>query len=316
MVEHILVLRGPDVAGGRPRPEAVGNVLRLIEPVVRESISMGFRSTSRMRGRKPEWFKRASDIRFVDLSAGEDDSTRLHFEAPRFGEAAEDVYKQGQFFSLRPAERDTGFDLLADVLGDIRNETVDSPKFDSRLLWQVGMFKTYPSKKGVDSVSIFGDRVLDRQPAVLDEEVSTLALSMRRMTPPKRRARIAGKLDMIRDHDNVFEIILESGTTIRAVWNPGEMSSLTSLFRKDVVVEGEAIFRVSGNLLRIEAAAIKEATQADTFFRKVPVAGAGQLEQRSFLKSQTPRTGAAAIYGRWPGDETEEELLAALGEME
>ena len=316
MVEHILVLRGPDVAGGRPRPEAVGNVLRLIEPVVRESISMGFRSTSRMRGRKPEWFKRASDIRFVGLSAGEDDSTRLYFEAPRFGEAAEDVYTQGQLFRVRPDETDTGFDLLADVLGDIRKQAVDSLRFDSRLLRQVGTFKAYPSKKGIDSVSVFGDRVLDSQPAVLDEEVSTLALSMRHMTPPNRRARIAGRLDMIRDHDNVFEMILESGTTIRAVWTPGEMASLAGLFRKDVVVEGEAIFRVSGNLLRIEAGAIKEATEADSFFRKVPVAGGGQLEQRSFLKSQTPRTGAAAIYGRWPGDETEEELLAALREME
>jgi len=316
MVEHTLVLHGPQVAGGRPRPEAVGNVLRFVERAVRESISMGFRNTSRMSGRRPEWFKRASDIRFVGLSAGSGDSTELHFEALRFGEAAEDLYKQGQFFAVRPGEGDTGFDLFADVLGDIRQEELDSLRFDSGLLRQVAKFITYPSKKGIDTLYVFGDRVLDSHPAVLDEKVANLAGSMCRMTPPNRRARIAGKLDMIRDHDKVFEMILEGANTVRGVWTGGEMGPLADFFRKDVLVEGEAVFRVSGNLLRIEANAMKRATKDDRFFRKIPVPGAGRLTKGELLRPQTTRTGAAAIYGKWPGDETEEELLTALREMD
>jgi hypothetical protein len=32
-------------------------------------------------------------------------------------------------------------------------------------------------------------------------------------------------------------------------------------------------------------------------------------------KIQAPKNGVAAFFGSWPGDETDEELLAALGEL-
>jgi hypothetical protein len=58
------------------------------------------------------------------------------------------------------------------------------------------------------------------------------------------------------------------------------------------------------------------ATEADRFFAKVPKARAVDLAPLPVrtTRRQTPATGAGAIYGRWPGDETEEELLAALKE--
>jgi hypothetical protein len=34
-----------------------------------------------------------------------------------------------------------------------------------------------------------------------------------------------------------------------------------------------------------------------------------------FRRPQTATTGINAIFGRWPGDETEEEILAALEEL-
>jgi hypothetical protein len=129
------------------------------------------------------------------------------------------------------------------------------------------------------------------------------------------RAGIAGKLDMIRDSDHVFEMILEEQTKVRGVWTGGEMTRLSELFGQEVLVEGQAVFRVSGRLLRIEAEAIKPATPADEFFRKVPAPALRPPRQRSFLEPQTAGGGAAAVHGRWPGNESEEEILAALKEM-
>lgn len=312
MIEHILALHGPRVSGGRPCPEAVGRVLRLIEPVVRESVSMGFRNTSRLPGRRPEWFNRASDIRFVGVSKGPQDATLLHFEAPRFGDAAEDLYRQGEFFRVRPHEEDTGFDLLGDVLTDIRNGAEDSLNFDARLLKHVGSFKKL---KGLESVVVSGHRLDCDNPPMLDADIANAARSMCNRTPPATRARIAGKLDMVRDHDNVFEMILEDSVTVRGLWTGGDMATLGDFFRRDVVVEGQAVFRVSGKLLRIEADAVKISTDADSFFRRIPAPAPKRLDQRSFLRPQTEHTGAGAIYGGWPGDETEQEILAALKEM-
>lgn len=315
MVHHELILRGPNVQAGHPRPEAIAQVLWFVGPAVQESVCMRFRNTSVIRGRRPEWFRRSVDVRFVDVTAGPDDSTVLHFEAPRFGEAAEELYKQKPLFEdVRPKQEDTGFDLFADVLADIRKKAEDSLRFDAKLLGQVSKFKRYPSKRGVESIAISGDR-LQEHPAILDEAVSLLAEELSRATPPPCRGRIAGKLDMIRDHDNVFKLMLGQTKTVRGVWTRQDMSTLRDLFGKDVAVEGEAVFRASGNLLRIDADAIRPATDADNYFRTLPLPVRRANVPRAFLRPQTSSAGAAAAFGKWPGDESERELLAVLEEM-
>lgn len=316
MVEHTVTVRGPRVSAGRPCADAIGRILLFIEPVVRKSISMGFRNTSAVPGRRHAWFKAAGDIRFLGMSPGDGDATRLHFGAPRFGEAAEDLYKQHQLFKgLRPQESETGFDLLGDVLDDIRGRVEDSLRFDPRLLKDIRKFSTYPSKRGIDSVAISGDRLPEDHPPTLDTDLCTIAESLCRMAPSSTRARVAGTLDMIRDHDNVFELILQDNTTVRGLWTGGEMRDLADLFERDVVVEGGAVFRPSGNLLRIEAEAIRPATDQDDFFRRIPEPTLPQAEQRSLLRPQKAGEGADAIYGKWPGEESEEDILAALKEM-
>lgn len=239
----------------------------------------------------------------------------LHFEAPPFGEAAESIYRQGQLFDVRPEQSDTGFDLLGDVLTDIRSKAENSLRFDDGLLRRVGTFGSYPARQGVDRMVVPGDRFPPADPPRLDAELSRLAKELQRRTPSPTRARITGKLDMIRDHDNVFELILEDSATVRGIWQGGDIAALTPLFQRDVVIEGQAVFRVSGNLLRIEADAIRAATGSDDFFRKLPVPSARQTEQRHFHRPQGPQTGANAIRGRWPGEESEEEILAALKEV-
>ena len=106
MVEHTVDVCGPKVSNGQRSPEAIGSVLKWIEPLVRGSVNMAFRFTSRAAGRPPAWFVAASTVRFADMSPG-DGFTRLHFEAPRLGDAAEDVYQQKELFRTRPAESDT-----------------------------------------------------------------------------------------------------------------------------------------------------------------------------------------------------------------
>lgn len=315
MVHHELILRGPNVQAGHPRPESVAQVLRLVGPAVRESVSMRFRNTSVVPGRRPDWFRRAVDVRFVDLSGGSDDSTVLHFEAPRFGDVAEDLYKHKALFEdVWPKQEDTAFDLFADVLADIRNKAEDSLRFDTKLLRKVSVFKAYPSKKGVESIAISGDR-FQEHPAILDEAVSLLAEELSHATPPPCRGRVTGKLDMIRDHDNVFKLMLGQTKMVRGVWTGQDMTTLQDLFGKDVAVEGEAVFRASGNLLRIDADAIRPATDADDYFRTLPLPVRRGTTLRPFLRPQTSNTGAAVAFGKWPGDESERELLAALEEM-
>ena len=316
MVKHTIELLGESVEGGRPSPGTVGEVLRLVEPTVRMSVSMGFRNTSQKLGRPPKWFQQATDVRFTGMSRSPHGGTSLRFEAPRFREAAADIYSQGELFNTRPEETDTGFDLLGDVVVDVRESRRDSCRYDRALLNKMHRLYRAARKMGVESIALFGDRLPSDSPISIDEAVSKHAARMQQITPPDQRARIAGKLDMIRDSDSVFEVMLGDNTTVRGIWTPGDMEPLRSLFRTEVLIEGTAVYRPSGGLLRLEAEAIRVASGGDDLFRKIPAPLARSTSPQTVRQRQTPTSGANAIFGRWPGDETEEELLAACEDTE
>jgi hypothetical protein len=121
---------------------------------------------------------------------------------------------------------------------------------------------------------------------------------------------------MIRASDSSFELLLPSNEVVHGVLLSDGMGALVSLFNKLAVAEGQAAFRPSGSLLCLEAEGLAPATQRDLFFSRVPTPRAARLERGEFTKPQTRTTGLGAVFGKWPGDETEELLLAAIREMD
>ena len=317
MIEHTIDVRGPKVSDGQRSPDAIGSVLKWVDRLVRDSVSMAFRYTSRAAGRPPAWFVAASTVRFADVSQGRG-CTRLHFEAPRLGEAAEEVYHQKELFRTRPPESDTGFDLVGDMIQDVGRRVADSHRFDAGLLGRLKSFRSSRSRWGIESLVLHGHRLPEDEPVAMNDDVVACALELRTVIPEPIRARVAGALDMIRASDGSFELLLPSGDTVQGVLVGNQRDRLHDLWRQRVVIEGQAVFRPSGAPLRVEAEGIAAATDADQFFAKVPkprASGPGPLAART-AQPQTPKTGAGAIFGQWPGDETDEEILAALKELD
>ena len=310
MVEHIIQMSGPRVSNGHRSPEAIGMILKWIEPTVRSSVSMAFQFASNPRGRRPEWLLAASEIRFVDVSNGKE-TTDLRFEAPRLGDAAEELYCQGELSGVRPDPHDTGFDLVGDMLRDIDLQARNSYRFDAQLLRRVEQF-AHATKWGIEWVTFHGDRLPEASPPRIDERISVLALNLEKETPLPLRARVAGRVDMIRVSDGTFSMILDSGETINGVLVADATEVLKEYWNQRAVVEGTAVFRASGCLLRIEAEGIAKASEADRFFSEMPKPAPAVLDLRSLRQPQTRSSGVGAVFGKWPGDETEGELLAAL----
>ena len=147
------------------------------------------------------------------------------------------------------------------------------------------------------------------------ELVGLKANSLFQETPPPRRVRVMGRLDMIRASDGGFALCLEAGERVFGVWESTSIDILNRLWNQDVVVEGDAVFRASGKLLRLDAQAMAPATESDAFFATMPRPVLGRIALDSVRERQTQRTGRGAVFGQWPGDESEEELPVALGEM-
>lgn len=276
---------------------------------------MGFLYSSRMAGRPPKALANAWDVRYIGLSEGPTHSTQLHFESPRFGEAAPELYLQTQLWEDAPGEDETGVDLLGYTLTDIGRRAKESDRFDTALLKKIGEFHT-AIRSGVEVIELAGHHLANgHTPPAIGPELIQTARALVNETPRPKRVRVQGRLDMIRVSDCAFELVLKAGERIRALWAEKTVVSLAEYLNQPVLVEGEAVFRPSGSLLRLDAHAITLASERDLFFSKMPQPDLGPLRIEELRQHQSSRRGLNAIVGAWPGDESIEELLTALEEI-
>jgi len=310
-IEHTIRLASDQHYGRYAPPTGPGFVLRLIPDVVRRSILMGFEGRATPRGRPPQWLIRASDVRFVQISG--DDDTILHFEAPVLGDAAEAIYAQQEFWDTRPSPEDTGFDLLAEVVRDVCNRDAESDRYDSHLLVRLARFKT-PLAGDYCSLAVCGHR-FETSPAVFDQQGLANAIEMAGATPAPNRVRVAGTLDMIRASTETFAVKLDDGQEVRGVIASGDIGDLSLLFRKRVLVLGRAVYHPSGTLLRVDAEQVSLSENEPSFWSRMPQPNHKPIDKAEFRKPQGPKSGLAAIMGKWPGDESDEEIDAALKEL-
>lgn len=297
---------------GRIPPKAFGEVLRLIPEVVRGAIRMAFESRSQGRGRQPQWLKEAADIRLVGIDPWDD--TRLFFEVPRLGEAASDLYRQQELWPTKPNPKDTGFDLLGDVIQDIADKNTDSDRYDPQLL---NLFhKFHRGLNGTfQKLQFTSTRYSEGNAPAITESTLKIASKLFRETPEAKQIRVVGKLDMIRSSTNAFAIKLKSGEEARGVLVEGKIGRHADLMEREVLVLGKAIYRASGKLLRIDADSLDSAHGQAEIFSSIPKPHPSRFNLQSVLKEQQHKKGIAAVFGKWPGDESDEEIEQALKEM-
>jgi hypothetical protein len=246
----------------------------------------------------------------------QDMTTLLHFQAPRFGDVAQEIYQRGVLFGARPEATDTAFDLLADTVVDVANQARDSERFDSRILERLASFRKPVFGHGVDEIVLGGDRLPLDKPPRIDRRISDLAAMLHKETPAPVRARVAGKLEMVRATDKLFSLVLQDGQRVRGIWLGEAVDPLHELLGGEVVANGTVIFRPSGSVLRLDAETLDPAKASDSFFSKLPRPDDRTVPHSELLRPQTATSGMTAVFGKWPGDESEEETLQTLAEIE
>lgn len=155
----------------------------------------------------------------------------------------------------------------------------------------------------------------DETRAIFDRRVVESARGLSRLTPQPRQVRVTGVLDMLRASTQTFAIELQNGETVRGTFLHGEIETLKDLFKQNVTVLGKAVFRPSGHLLRIDADELFPAEQQDSFFSRIPAPIPRKLESAQQYKGVQQTQGIAAIFGKWPGNETDDEISEALNEI-
>jgi len=313
LVEQTLRLHSADDFGVRLPPQHVGHLFVELPKAIRQSVSMAVQNRSSTKGRGPEWLKRAADIRFIDHRS--DDGVSLRFEAARLGDAAPELFEQQSLFpELMPDANATGFDMFAEVLADIRAGEKDSQHFDTTLLRSVGRFQKIFNKGPFTGIE-FSNQTKGGRPIELTAELVASAKSLCSMTPVPQRVRLVGELDGIEASTQRFSLVLDTGEKVSGVIGDAQMDQMQCLWRNRVLVLGSAVYRPSGRLLRIEADEVRDGKAEPSLFSRLPVSRHDRLDTSKLKKPQGPRSGMAAIAGAWPGEESDEEIEAALEQL-
>jgi hypothetical protein len=307
MPEHTLRITSPTADGKRISGPLLRDLLDLVSDGARRALRLRVEGRSTAKGTHPSWLDSGAGFDFTGLSAG---SCVVHLEAPTLALAAPEAFAQGNLFLDNQA---TAIGLWTQSLTDAIEGKADSELYDVGLL----------SKTEADLARIFGASVEEIEirngssaapPLVIGHEAIAQIRSLRDQTPPSRRVRVSGRLDTLRHSDRRFTLILEDGSSVTGVADGVDDGALSALWGKLAVISGLAVFRPSGALLRIEADHVAPALGNDmAIFSEIPRATPDELDLRSLRKPQGARSGVNAIFGKWPGDESDEEFAALIG---
>ena len=304
MNSHTLTLFGDASTDGRLRVSAgaLTETLGLFLEGVRRTVRFEIEGESVRPGQRPGWLDELCDIDLTGLSSG---STVIALEAPAFGTMLTgDLWDEGRL----PAEH-TAVDRFAIALASMVEEgTADDEVMADRALLDVCARLARSVGSRFDGLRLEGLRGREASVIVKSSDVARIE-ALKEATPRSRAVRLSGRLDTISASRSDIVLALTDGTRLPARMDRHDPAALGHLFGEEVTVSGTIHYRPSGRAHHIRAEAIDRARQADRLFRTLPVHRATTVAERV---PQDESSGVNAFFGRWPGDETEEELLESL----
>lgn len=257
-------------------------------------------------GPKPSWLSATLDFTFCGLRPG---STLLDLKAPCLGDTAHSRAFQGHLWRDSPSLDDTALDLAAYAIEEAQGGNPSGTRFDNSVLQAIlefgravgtpGVRYELESQEGAGAGFVLDDTICQKMSLVAEN------------IPPPRAYIVSGRLDQITHKDGHFRLVFETGKGLigRVSSEHIGIESLRLHWGKPTTIEGIVSFRADGRARLIEAHRIDSRNDGDSIFEELPM-------QCELIDEALERRAASFdpmnIVGKWPGDESVEELLALL----
>lgn len=308
MIKHHIKLDGPGVSGTRVNACVLRNLLDVVIDGSQRAVRLRTQGRSLARGQLPRWIQASSEFTVQVLEG----STVLEVEALSLQEAGPKEFEQRELFPEINPEL-SSFDYFAESLTAAMAGDDRSNLYDRSMLELLQNFSTV-FDHGVESIDIQIGKA-KKGPSIQVQRSALQSFSLlEAKIPEPRQVRLAGKLDQIRHSDHTLLLkLLRGNETVKGVADPSLGDSLKRHWGQIVLIKGNAHFNVGGGLLRIEVEQLNLATKQDAeLWADVPEPLNKPVLQTTFRQPQGPRSGLNAIIGKWPSDETDDEITAEL----
>jgi hypothetical protein len=257
------------------------------------------------RGTAPAWLSIAADCHITKFAPG---SLELGIQASRLLDAAPEIFAQQQLFPPGSDPDASALDLFLDSAEDAASGRRDSERLDAGVLDVLARTGSLFAKGGTRlSVGRVGHSTL-----VLDVKAAVQIRTLAEETPAPCVSRLRGQLDSLTVSTKAISLRLEDGRAVRGFAGAIEQEQLKALLGTEVVVEGWFNFRPSGEALRIEVESVKPAKPGDAVWAQLPKREPTAPRSRP----SSPALELDALFGKWPGDESDDRLAEALRELQ
>ena len=307
-MKYKLKIQGLNTPPGTISIRALRDLVDTVIEASERGLRLAVQGESVKRGPIPAWLARSLDLTVTGLKKG---STTLVFDAPRLGETASEQIKQQDLWYSKPKPEDTAISLLSRSVKEAVSGNLDSNAYDKGVLDGLLSFESFFNE--------FGDKIILEAP----RRAERFSLSCRELerirrlkadTPEPMAFVISGQFDMIQHSSRRFHLVLSNGQIIpgtidREILN---VENMREFWGKKVTIKGIVHFNPGRKVRLLEAQTIKPAEQGEEIFEKMPAPPKPVGLFDSDLRKMSVGPALKEIWGKWPGEESIEDLLAAL----
>jgi hypothetical protein len=310
-LKYQLRLKGLDSRSGTISLKALEELSSLLLEAAERGLRLAIEGNSVRPGRLPRWLTNSLDLTCTGLSKG---STVLNIEVPFLGVTAKDEIQQQDLWYVVPKPDDTAFTLLSRSVHDTTAEILDSDTYDRGVLDSLLEFRQF-LRGYADKVELRCKSRRDEQFQIGDPELQKIQ-RLKAKIPEPRAYVVSGYLDAIEHSKRRFHLVLSNGEKILGRIDPQVLNveDMRRYWGQKATIKGIVHFRPSGKPRLIEAQVIKAMEEGEEVFDVLP-----QMQTETLFINEARETAVQAgwlkeIWGKWPGDEPIESLLAALKE--
>jgi hypothetical protein len=150
-----------------------------------------------------------------------------------------------------------------------------------------------------------------RQLFAIDSASLQIMEKVRTSFPDPKLVLVAGECDMIEKSTRKFKMILSDGHVVMGKAAPDRIGlhELKNLFGSKVTVRGTMHYMANGKPRLLDAEMIRPFETGDTLFEQLSASQDLKNEVRRVRDREHDHDLVSQIWGKWPGDESIEELL-------
>ncbi len=255
-------------------------------------------------------FKRASEIRLEKLVSDEENGTAMLIDCNYFS----DSVKTFQIDAFRP---DLWTDLqqltpMALVIKSFRSALIESEEkdnLDKSLLKSLIKFKKNFS--GKNQIFHLSNRQTVPEVEIKIEDFRKIELLEENIPEPSKVA-VLGTFDELKYSKQKVVLVTVDGVINATVPDEALFLQMLEYVGKELTITGMANYKPNGKLSFIEINNFSEPGKADKYFAKIPQALTVQQQIDFQLKERKSLNPFASLIGKWPGEESWEEVINEL----